>query len=101
MTPEEAIKIIGNSVADVEFGYSVDCSMAFKMAIESLEKQIPKTPAYVDTRFRNHGRRISDGSSLAKCYKCPNCGTHIFHVFDDEKFCESCGQALDWSNTNV
>lgn len=64
------------------------------------ELRIPKKPEFVDTRFRNHGRRVSDGSSLDKCYKCPNpnCATHIFHVFSDENFCERCGQALDWSD---
>lgn len=70
-------------------------------AIVALEKQIPKKPQYVDTRFRHHGRKISDGSSLDKCYKCPNCNSHIFHVFDSEKCCIYCGQALDWSDTNV
>ena len=34
------------------------------VAINALEKQIPKKPRYVDTRFRHHGRKISDGSSL-------------------------------------
>lgn len=69
-------------------------------AIVALEKQIPKKPQYVDTRFRHHGRKISDGSSLDKCYKCPNCNSHIFHVFDSEKCCIYCGQALDWSDNN-
>ena len=70
-------------------------------AIVALEKQIPKKPQYVDTRFRHHGRKISDGSSLDKCYKCPNCNSHIFHVFDSEKCCIYCGQALDWSDNNA
>ena len=69
-------------------------------AIVALEKQIPKKPQYVDTRFRHHGRKISDGSSLDKCYKCPNCNSHIFRVFDSEKCCKYCGQALDWSDNN-
>ena len=69
-------------------------------AIVALEKQIPKKPQYVDTRFRHHGRKISDGSSLDKCYKCPNCNSHIFHVFDSEECCIYCGQALDWSGDN-
>lgn len=65
--------------------------------IKALEKQIPKKPTYVDTRFRNHGKSIADGVSLSKCYKCPNCNSHIFHVFDSEIYCTHCGQALDWS----
>ena len=66
--------------------------------VEALEKQIPKKPIFVDTRFRNHGRNISDGVSIAKCYKCPNCTSHIFHVWDSEKCCVHCGQTLDWSD---
>lgn len=69
---------------------------ALEVAVEAIEKQIPKKPTYVDTRFRNHGRRVSDGCSLNKCYKCPSCWSHIFHVFDSEKYCIHCGQALDW-----
>ena len=68
-----------------------------RVAIKAIEKQIPKKPTYVDTRFRNHGRSIADGSSLCKCYKCPNCWSHIFHVFDSETHCQHCGQALDWN----
>jgi hypothetical protein len=67
-----------------------------KNVIKALEKQIPKKPTYVDTRFRNHGKNIADGASLSKCYKCPNCSLHIFHVFDSEVYCKHCGQALDW-----
>lgn len=63
---------------------------------EALRKQIPEKPVFVDVRFRNHGRRVSDGSSLAECYRCPNCQHHIFRVFDSEHYCVHCGQALDW-----
>lgn len=101
MTAEKALELLN----DVEFAEKYQGVQEYtEMLIvckEALEKQIPKKPQYVDTRFRNHGRRISDGSSLAKCYKCPSCDTHIFHVFDDEKFCEHCGQALDWSDNNA
>lgn len=74
-----------------------DCTVLNKKAIlEALNKQIPKKPTYVDTRFRNRGKHISDGVSLDKCYKCPNCWSHIFHVWDSEIYCPHCGQALDW-----
>ena len=78
-----------------------DCTVLNKKAIlEALEKQIPKEPIYVDTRFRNHGRHVGDGVSLDKCYKCPTCRSHIFHVWDSEKCCVYCGQALDWELKN-
>jgi hypothetical protein len=71
-----------------------------KTILEALEKQIPKKPTFVDTRFRNHGRHVGDGVSLDKCYKCPTCWSHIFHVWDSEKYCVHCGQALDWGEDN-
>ena len=83
---------------DFEMRISKDC---YKLIIEALDKQIPKKPRYVDKRFRHHGRKISDGSSLDECYECPNCNSHIFHVFDSEKCCKYCGQALDWSDDNA
>ena len=101
MTVKEAIKTIQVAIAEAEWEYPLDYSVAFETAIEALEKQIPKKPQYVDTRFRHHGRKISDGSTLDKCYKCPNCNSHIFHVFDSEKCCKYCGQALDWSDNNA
>lgn len=94
----EILHRVYRNTDDFEMRISKDC---YKLIIEALEKQIPKKPQYVDTRFRHHGRKISEGSSLDKCYKCPNCNSHIFHVFDSEKCCKYCGQALDWSDNNV
>ena len=93
----EILHRVYRNTDDFEMRISKDC---YKLIIEALEKQIPKKPQYVDTRFRHHGRKISDGSTLDKCYKCPNCNSHIFHVFDSEKCCKYCGQALDWSENN-
>ena len=81
-----------------------DCEELFdevmKGTEDALDRQTLKKPIYVDVRFRNHGKRISDGSSLDACYKCPTCGSHIFHVFDSETNCVHCGQALDWRVDN-
>lgn len=63
---------------------------------EAVEKQTEKKPEFVDTRFMNNGKHISDGCQLQKCYKCPNCNQHIFHVWDDELYCKYCGQHIDW-----
>lgn len=95
MTPSRAIEIIKD---ELPFEGGV-INEALKIVEHAVEKQIPKKPTYVDTRFRYHGRDLSDGLSLDKCYKCPNCNSHIFHIFDSEKYCEYCGQALDWSDT--
>ena len=49
-----------------------------KILWEAVEKQIPKKPIFVDVRFLHHGRNISDGCSLSRCYKCHGCGTIFF-----------------------
>lgn len=69
-----------------------------EVCCEAVEKQTAKKPEFVDTRFMNNGKHISDGCQLQKCYKCPNCNQHIFHVWDDELYCKYCGQHIDWSD---
>lgn len=101
MTNEEALIWFKDDLKNGKCSDECPQCNAMEKAIEALEKQIPKKPQYVDTRFRHHGRKISDGSSLDKCYKCPNCNSHIFHVFNTEKCCQYCGQALDWSDDNA
>ena len=91
MTPEEAIKTIEVAIADVEWNYPLDYSIAFEKAIEALEKQIPK-------------RAIS---TYKENYKCPTCESYIDITDDDlyvyeivpPEYCPNCGQALDWSET--
>lgn len=70
----------------------------FNSLLVAREKQTAKKPEFVDTRFMNNGKHISDGCQLQQCYKCPNCNQHIFHVWDDELYCKYCGQLLDWSD---
>lgn len=88
MTAEEAIKTIQIAIAEVEWNYPLDYSIAFKTAIKALEKQIPKKP-------------INE-----KCYYiCPCCRGEL-GVSDDDifiyklsmpKYCSNCGCVLDWS----
>lgn len=88
MTAEEAIKTIQVAIAEVEWEYPLDYSIAFETAIEALEKQIPKKP-------------INE-----ECYYiCPCCRDDL-GVSDDDifiyelsmpKYCSNCGCVLDWS----
>lgn len=87
MTAEEAIKTIQVAIAEVEWEYPLDYSIAFETAIEALEKQIPKKP-------------INE-----ECYYiCPCCRGDL-GVSDDDifiyelsmpKYCSNCGCVLDW-----
>ena len=98
MTEQQAIKRIKDEIGWESSELNRE---AFEMGIKALEKQIPKKPRFVDVRYRHHGRLIADGCSLDRCYECPSCNSHIFHVFESEVHCKYCGQKLDWGNEDA
>lgn len=55
--------------------------MAMKIAVEALEKQIPKNPDL-------------DGGVY-----CPCCLHEFKANYDTTSYCPNCGQAIDWSDT--
>ena len=58
-----------------------------KLAVEALEKQIPKRP-------------IEDGYYDEPAV-CPNCGGNVINQCDNDyqfRHCHYCGQRLDWSD---
>ena len=65
-------------------------SSAIKMAIEALEKQIPKIPDI-------WGDGYSGGQIAYDMYDCPNCGESYEIECDHYKYCPKCGQAIDRS----
>lgn len=91
MTPEEAIKTIQVAIAEVEWEYPMNYSVAFETAIEALEKQIPKKPYF--------GEALGFKGFFG--YLCPICRNWL--LYPDEipnsrdSFCSFCGQKLDWS----
>ena len=78
MTYEEAIKNINalNAVCGQKDLYDAEFESALALAIEALEKQIPKKPYW----------------EYGGCH-CKSCG---LDVLSDEHFCPLCGQAIDW-----
>lgn len=58
------------------------------VAIFALEKQIPEKPTLRKTPINTKFKLIE--------YECPKCHTWKARQV---KFCSSCGQALDWSDT--
>jgi hypothetical protein len=84
MTPQEAIETIKIAQAEVEWEYPIDYAAAFDEAVKALEMQIPK-------KILKHGNE----------YLCPVCGADIncdAYIFYHAKFCEECGQKLDWGD---
>ena len=53
-------------------------------AIKAIDKQIPKKP-------KLH-RKFEVLGIIHEIYLCPSCGA----MLDNEDYCMSCGQALDW-----
>ena len=86
MTNAEAKETIKTAIAEVEWNYPMDYTIAFETAIEALEKQIPKKPIYT-----NEG-------TVTRCPVCE--AIHLRCISSVEvDYCERCGQALDWSET--
>lgn len=86
MTAEEAINLIKDDFRC--FGYP-KLTSAKKMAIEALEKQIPKPPVDIDDEF--------------DMFVCPNCNVAIGVIGDKEShhFCLNCGQALQMESDSA
>ena len=64
---------------------------AIKMAIEALEKQIPKIPDY-------EGDGYADGELVYDTWICPCCGRYYeLDCNDDYVYCPQCGQRIDWT----
>ena len=97
MTENEAIEKLKNmrlymQITDKnnDCKFTEDDYKANEMAIQALEKQIPKR---VIRPYKGN-------------YKCPTCENYIYITDDDlyvygiepPKYCDECGQALDWSN---
>lgn len=58
-------------------------TMAMKLAVEAIEKQIPKKPLYEKT--------------YGDCavYSCPVCKDETM-ILNGDNYCTMCGQKLDW-----
>lgn len=69
---------------------------ALKIAVETLEKQIPKKPV---EHIASSPVKIGNGffGSGVKVHKCANCNGLIAAV---HKCCYHCGQKIDWSENH-
>lgn len=86
MTESEAIEGLGilNNGLNEAFVNADELSEALQMAIQALEKQIPKKPLYIE----NLG--------CTALWLCPVCERRI--IRSDLVYCHQCGQKLDWSD---
>lgn len=86
MTNEEARKTIEIAKAEVEWNYPMEYQEAFDIAIDCIEKQIPKSPKEYTL--------YTESDEEVKYEGCPRCKAilHRSHYF--LKIC-SCGQKLE------
>lgn len=86
MTPQGAIEIIKNAIAEVEWLYPMEYAEAFETAVTALERQIPKKPIgrHTDYKCSVCGRRVRSGKGSSS------------HIRDN--VCQRCFQVLDWSD---
>ena len=98
MTENEAIEELKYDCN--ELGKAIPCDTswgcsfenAYGMAIQALEKQIPKKPTYEGDGY------APDGTFVWDEWICPCCGSRYEVDYDDYDYCPNCGQKLDWSD---
>ena len=94
MEENQAIEIVKKEKAYMDSHAGKAQSEAFQMAINALEKQIPKKPRKTDS-YRGVLKRVY-------AYVCPTCGNVCLEKYMNERqntmFCWDCGQKLDWSD---
>ena len=89
MTYEEARENLRMGCCHVGYQHKkcTECEYAF--AFEALKKQIPQKP-----RIEYWENRVQ---SEQKVFVCPTC-KEIEFGFNQPKFCQNCGQAIDWGD---
>ena len=92
MTNEDAIKTINIAMAEVEWDYPMDYTVAFEMAIDAIEKQVPKKPTNTKIATLN---KSPEAISWESIHCCPRCKSNLVSQY---KYCPQCGLDIDWSD---
>lgn len=84
MTPQGAINHIRQQIK-----VDIDCISETNEALYVIQKLVDKStskkPVIIDSPADYNER-------------CPNCNERV-DVFQDQRFCNNCGQALDWNSS--
>lgn len=111
MTEIEAIEIVRKEKAYMDSHAGRAQSEAFQMAINALEKQIPKKPILkhdVSVMHINRGDQPHEWKRLeSDNWHCPECDSFVgervyvlskVHDQRKKKYCDNCGQKLNWES---
>lgn len=67
-----------------------------EMAIDALEKQIPRKPIKANRIINKNGQLfLNDDNEYCKC---PICTLYDVPLRENQRYCHYCGQALDWDD---
>jgi hypothetical protein len=80
MVTQEAKELVEQCGLNIEGNKHAECE---KIVISALEKQIPRKPVPTPQPCKSR-------------FACSICDKRIY---SKQKFCDRCGQALDWSDT--
>lgn len=88
MTYKEAKDILRVAAAEVEWNCPLDYTVAFRMAEEAIDKQIPRKPVgkYTDYRCGVCGTRVRSGKGSSS--------------FTKDTVCRKCFTVIDWGEDN-
>lgn len=93
MTDSEAIKRLHrNAYRTTCYGNRVVEHEENLIAIQALEKQIPKKPTYEGDGY------APDGTFIFDEWICPRCETRYEVDYDTYNYCPNCGKKIDWSD---
>ena len=92
MTNKEAIETINIAMAEVEWDYPMDYTVAFEMAIDALEKQVQKKPIKTKIATLNKSPEAISWDSI---HCCPRCESNLAPQY---KYCPQCALEIDWSD---
>lgn len=93
MTNEEALNWFKDDLKNGKCSDECPQCNAMEKAIEALEKQIPKKPYK-----RKEGKETN---YYCSCKHYLGDETKIQFIPIRPRFCDNCGQKIDWSDTNV
>lgn len=84
--------VVKQIVMEAKLAGVADCTVLNKAEIlEALEKQIPQQPDLEADGY-------SDGELVYDTAYCPRCRKDYEIEYHKPKYCENCGQALDWGD---
>lgn len=90
MDTKDALQELKASIEGIGFQCHIE---TYREAISALQKQIPEKPKV-------------EGTDEQDDYFCPSCKERLYTIGDSvywdmkPKYCEECGQALDWSSSS-